>query len=436
MSALIGGVGNDNISSLRVAPGYRVTLYDNQGFSGASYVIGADYADLNYASFNNRTSSIRIETVQVPAIAYADADFLGAAQGFWGVGNYDWQELTAYYGIGNDKMSSMRVIQGYKVTLYDNAGFSGTSKVITADTRNFKDISLNDKVSSLKIETINPVDSTSVQVSAYDDNFKMSMLNRFAPKIWMASGETYWASSVEWALPNLQRYYSTKDNKYCYKTVQTLSSPTAKLPYFSGNQASAVAYSFWVEKDFGNIDLSYWQFCPYNFGKVVVGQEFGDHVGDWEHITVRLAKFSYNGVNYVKPIMVVYPYHSSKNIYNWADVSKVAGTDHPIGYSAKESHGMWKDAGNHVYQDIVVAQLTDECSAGTAWDTWNTLRTYEWFPRSWYGRGLGGTTLPAYFSDDYSNPNNGAIVSNDESQRHNLIATHRDGQRRFVHGAL
>jgi hypothetical protein len=398
----VGGltIGNDNVSSLKIAPGYQVTLYEHGGFSGASLVLKGDYGDLRYANFNDYTSSIRVEVTEVPVAVYADGDFNGNAQAFWGVGNYD---VSALAVVGNDAMSAIRVRPGYKVTLYEHSGFSGASTVVTTDIPNLTSLGFNDRVSSMRIESISPLDSTSVQVSAFDDFFKASMLNRYAPRIWMASGEIYWASSVDWALTYLQRYLSARDNTYCYKTVQTMSSPTTKLPYFSGNQGTALIYSFWVEKDFFNIDLSYWMFCPYNYGKVVLGQEFGDHVSDWEHVTIRLTRFAYNGVTYVKPVLVNYPYHSSQLTYSWANVTKVSGTDHVIAYSAKNSHGMWRDAGSHVYQNIVIAQLTDDTSAGTQWDTWNTLKTYEWFARGWWGRGLNGMTYPSYFTDNYIN---------------------------------
>lgn len=54
------GIGNDWISSIRVTSGYRVTLYEHSGFSGASLVLTADNACLVGAGWNDRASSMRV----------------------------------------------------------------------------------------------------------------------------------------------------------------------------------------------------------------------------------------------------------------------------------------------------------------------------------------------------------------------------------------
>jgi hypothetical protein len=340
----------------------------------------------------------------LPVTVYVDRSYGGASQEF-DVGSHDINELTV---VGNDKISSLRVAPGYKVTLYKDAKFSGATKVLTSDEAFVSDF--NDVTSSLKVEKISPLDGTSVIVNnnTYDDTAKSILLKTYAPKIWMAQGETYFPSSVEYTLPYLQRYLNTNEGKYELKTKQDLNPYNLKLPYFAGDLANAPIYAFWVEKDYNNVDLVYFQYCPYNLGKTVSGTEFGDHVGDWEHVTVRLAKFTDNGTNYVKPVQVYYSAHSFGNIYNWADVGKEV-TTHPIVYSASGSHGMWKDAGNHVYQDIVIAQLTDVCNQGTAWNTWNNIPIYEYFPAQSTGIGLAGTAWPDWLNKDYTNPNGGSV---------------------------
>jgi hypothetical protein len=54
------GIGNDWISSLRVTSGYKVTLYENDGFAGASLVVTADNSCLVGAGWNDRASSMRV----------------------------------------------------------------------------------------------------------------------------------------------------------------------------------------------------------------------------------------------------------------------------------------------------------------------------------------------------------------------------------------
>jgi hypothetical protein len=54
------GIANDWISSLRVTSGYKVTLYENDGFAGASLVVTADNSCLVGAGWNDRASSMRV----------------------------------------------------------------------------------------------------------------------------------------------------------------------------------------------------------------------------------------------------------------------------------------------------------------------------------------------------------------------------------------
>lgn len=63
------GVVNDNISSLKVQGGFKVTLYADNNFSGASATFTADGACLTANSFNDLTSSLKVETYS-PNLAY------------------------------------------------------------------------------------------------------------------------------------------------------------------------------------------------------------------------------------------------------------------------------------------------------------------------------------------------------------------------------
>jgi hypothetical protein len=56
------GIANDWISSLRVTSGHRVTLYENDNFTGASLVVTADNSCLVAAGWNDRTTSMRVAT--------------------------------------------------------------------------------------------------------------------------------------------------------------------------------------------------------------------------------------------------------------------------------------------------------------------------------------------------------------------------------------
>ncbi|MBJ6360763.1 hypothetical protein ACFOQM_05510 [Paenibacillus sp. GCM10012307] len=405
VGVLNSGVGNDAISSIRVAPGYRVTLYQNAKFSGDTYVVKSDFSILS--DFNDATSSLKVELIggpSLPVIAYDHSPYGGMEQQF-DVGSYNVDSLVA--GVGNDKISSIRVRPGYKVTLYKDGNFSGASRVLTADTYHLNDF--NDVVSSLKVEKISPVDSTSIPVpgNVYSETAKRQILATFAPRIWFAQGEVYFPSSVEYTFPYVDRYLNPDSGKYELKTKTPLNPYDLKLPYFSGDLANAPIYAFWVEKEYQNVDLVYFQFSAYDLGKTVLGTEVGNHVGDFERVTVRLAKFEDNNTQYLKPVQVLYGAHYFSNVYPWNEVDKVNGT-HPVAHSAFGSHGMWKDTGNHVYKDLVVVQLIDVANKGTAWDTWNNVQYFQFFPNQGTGVGLGNP-YPAWLGTDYTNPNSGAI---------------------------
>ena len=100
-------------------------------------------------SDNNSTSGV--------ATLYEHSNYGG-----WAVsleeGSYDYKDILAK-GIVNDQISSLRVSDGYKVTIYDDEGFKGTSKEFTSDASYVGD-EMNDKTSSIKIEKINNQTST------------------------------------------------------------------------------------------------------------------------------------------------------------------------------------------------------------------------------------------------------------------------------------
>ncbi|RXZ77571.1 DUF946 domain-containing protein [Paenibacillaceae bacterium] len=405
VNVLKSGVGNDTISSIRIAPGYRVTLYEDAIYSGNGHVLASDTEWLD--NFNDVTSSLKVELIgasTLPVIAYRNPSYRGVEQQF-DVGMYNLNEINQ--GVGSDRLSSMRVRPGYKVTLYQHQNFSGATKVLTADNDFITDF--DDMMSSMKVEQISPVDSTSVAVpgNTYSDVSKRQLLEAFAPKIWFAQGEVYFPSSVEYTFPYVDRYLNPSSGKYELKTKTPLDPYHLKLPYFAGDLANAPIYAFWVEKEYQNVDLVYYQFSPYDLGKTVLGTEVGDHVGDWERVTVRLAKFEDNNTQYVKPVQVLYGAHFLATIYSWDEVDKIDGT-HPVAYSAFGSHGMWKDQGNHVYKDLFVVKLIDVANQGTAWDTWHNVQAFQYFPNQKTGVGLGNP-FPDWLGRDYEDPNSGAI---------------------------
>ena len=100
-------------------------------------------------SDNNSTSGV--------ATLYEHSNYGGRAVSLE-EGSYDYKDILAK-GIAYDQISSLRVSDGYKVTIYDDEGFKGTSKEFTSDA-SYVGNEMNDKTSSIKIEKINNQTST------------------------------------------------------------------------------------------------------------------------------------------------------------------------------------------------------------------------------------------------------------------------------------
>ena len=88
----------------------------------------------------------------------------------------------------------------------------------------------------------------------------------------------------------------------------------------------------------GEVDVFYMYFYAYNRGNVVLGQEIGDHVGDWEHNMIRFS----NGV----PQAIWYSQHNNGEAFTYSCVEKQG--QRPVSYSANGSHANYAITG-YVY---------------------------------------------------------------------------------------
>lgn len=241
------------------------------------------------------------------------------------------------------------------------------------------------------------------------DAEKARILKKYAPRLWFRTDEIYFPSSVEWTFPYLKRI---KDDtgKYWLVTKSPLlgeylfEGPEYKdvyeHAYFQGDLESAVIYAFWVEKEVGAegeeetvIDLIYYIYYPFNRGKNCGGVRYENHVGDWEHLTVRLDKDDLDN-----PLQIALAAHSFSNVYDWADIDKVE-ENHPVAHVAWGSHGIWKNEGDHHY-DTKMCDLHDYCNKGSSWDSWNHVVAFD-FNRQ---KGLSGTPWPSWMGEDFTEP--------------------------------
>ena len=143
------GFPNDVLSSLKVPQGLKVTLYEHGIDLGRSKVFTADASWVGN-DFNDTTSAIKVELLTLPlkATIYEHANFQGISKEV-PVGSYGVSEL----GFPNDVLSSLKVPQGLKVTLYEHGINLGRSKVFTADA-SWVGNDFNDTTSAIKVELL------------------------------------------------------------------------------------------------------------------------------------------------------------------------------------------------------------------------------------------------------------------------------------------
>lgn len=238
---------------------------------------------------------------------------------------------------------------------------------------------------------------------------KLDLITAYAPRVWLASAERFYPSSVEWAFPYMERFRHS-DGNYWLRTRDPLSSPSdSSLTVFQGNRnlAEVPVYAFWVEKAMacGEVaDIIYFMYYPYNRGKEVevIDTMMGNHVGDWEHVSMRLMWQNGEGGWELAPTAAYVSAHDFGGVEDWNTMERVEDT-HIVVYAAWGSHGVWLDPGSHVYDDYVVFTLADDCSAGTAWDTWNLIEAFDYNLQV----GLGGSTWPLWMGADFTDPGPG-----------------------------
>ncbi len=115
---LARGIGNDALSSLRVSPGYQVTLYQDDNFAGRSVTKTADTSCLVNDGFNDLASSVVVAPYAQPWSRMLEAESFSAQQGVQteacseggqNVGWIDQGDWMAYGGITFPATGSYRV---------------------------------------------------------------------------------------------------------------------------------------------------------------------------------------------------------------------------------------------------------------------------------------------------------------------------------------
>lgn len=141
-------VGNDRISSIRIAPGYAVYACQHSRFRGRCETFTNDTSDLRDIQFNDVISSFRVTLAPVVTV-YQHVNYRGNSLSV-GLGDVTLRDLRISR-VGNDVISSIRIAPGYEVYACQHGGFRGRCETFTNDTPDLRDIQFNDVISSLRV---------------------------------------------------------------------------------------------------------------------------------------------------------------------------------------------------------------------------------------------------------------------------------------------
>jgi hypothetical protein len=129
----------------------------------------------NHSSTVNASSALRA-TITIGGFAgqptsglatfYKDCNYGGSAVAL-NAGTYTLSQMRAL-GILDDDISSVKVNAGYKVTLYQDDNFTGSTLTLTADDNCLVDNNWNDVTTSLKVEANTTSFSTVIQAESYN----------------------------------------------------------------------------------------------------------------------------------------------------------------------------------------------------------------------------------------------------------------------------
>ena len=155
-------------------------------------------------------------------------------------------------------------------------------------------------------------------------------------------------------------------------------------PDASGSTGGSIASVIvTVAKPNATLDAFYFYFYAYNQGNWVLNlpaQEFGDHVGDWEHTMVRFI----DGV----PNAMWFSQHSGGEAFSYDVVEKYAGDGaggegvRPVVYVANGTHANYATSGVHDHTipnaNLPAGPLEDHTDAGVFWDPLTNAYAYSY----------------------------------------------------------
>src|ERR687886_366289 len=208
-------------------------------------------------------------------VIYRDANYSGLSQEL-DEGSYDVSSLT----IGNDQLSSLKVPNGLRVTLYEHAGFSGRSKSFSSDT-SFVGADFNDLTSSIRVDRLTQKTLTLVSVKCIKPS---SGIDDFAKGIFgtigavaggaaavagatVSGGLLFSATGVAAVggagagvavIEGLDHFFAGADDLYVKVDGKKIWPDSGKYKGINSQQTKEIGYSFQMPKNVTTIEL--WEY--------------------------------------------------------------------------------------------------------------------------------------------------------------------------------
>jgi predicted alpha-1,6-mannanase (GH76 family) len=174
------GTPDNFVSSFTIPQGYEVTVYENDNFTGASKRFTANSTWL--ADWNDRISSIKIVDTNNPIVGPIPVDTtvmnIFQEENYTGynvaldLGDYTLAQLQDK-GVSDKDISSLKILKGFKVTLYDGDNFTGNSKDFTSNSTGL--IDWNNKTTSLRVRANGDTTLGSVVYNLQNKNSNLNM---------------------------------------------------------------------------------------------------------------------------------------------------------------------------------------------------------------------------------------------------------------------
>ncbi|KAK9732874.1 hypothetical protein RND81_04G029000 [Saponaria officinalis] len=230
-----------------------------------------------------------------------------------------------------------------------------------------------------------------LKTSTYMPNLDQikTLINSYAPTIYFHPNEQYLPSSVKWFFTNGALLYKKGEESNPVPIDPTGSNlPSggtsdelfwidlprdkgARENVMRGDIKSAYAY-FHVKPTIGGTytDIAIWLFYPFNGGSTAkVGivnvplGKIGEHVGDWEHVTLRISNF--NGLLQ----KVFFAQHSGGEWVHSSNLEFINNTNRFVGYASLHGHATYSHPGDVLQGNELVGIRNDTAKSNKLLDT-------------------------------------------------------------------